>query len=79
MELSTNSTFWDKLSENEKEELSSRVKGFGTFNGMTHVQVFNMIKEGLHKLTTIELVTLHSEVSKVQIESSHLKESKEKT
>jgi len=74
VELSTNSTFWDELSENEKKELSSKVKDFGTFSGMTHVQIFNMIKEGLHKLTTVELVTLHSEISKVQIESSHLRE-----
>ena len=41
---------------------------------MTHGQVLDTIKEGLHYLTTIELVTLHSEISKVQIESSHLKE-----
>jgi len=51
-----------------------------TFNGMSHTQVFDTIKEGLHRLTTVELVSLHSEVSKVQIESSHLREEiKEKT
>lgn len=44
------------------------------FTDMTHGQVLDTIKEGLHYLTTIDLVTLHSEISKVQIESSHLKE-----
>ena len=44
------------------------------FEKMSHEQIMNTIKEGLHYLTTIELVTLHSEISKVQIESSHLRE-----
>ena len=44
------------------------------FNDMTHEEVMSAIKEGLHYLTTIDLVTLHSEISKVQIESSHLRE-----
>jgi hypothetical protein len=44
------------------------------FENMPHEQIMNTIKEGLHYLTTIELVTLHSEISKVQIESSHLRE-----
>ena len=46
------------------------------FNGMTHEQVMSVIKEGLHHLTTTDLVSLHAEISKVQIEHSHKKESK---
>ncbi len=41
---------------------------------MSHEQIMDTIKEGLHYLTTIDLVSLHSEISKVQIESSHLRE-----
>ncbi len=44
------------------------------FNGMTHEQVMSVIKEGLHHLTTIDLVSLHAEISKVQIEHSHKNE-----
>jgi hypothetical protein len=44
------------------------------FDNMEHDQVLDIIKEGLHYLTTIDLVTLHSEISKVQINSSHLRE-----
>ena len=45
------------------------------FNDMTHKQVMSVIKEGLHYLTTIDLVSLHAEISRVQIEHSHKKES----
>ena len=48
------------------------------FNGMTHDQVMSTIKEGLHHLTTIDLVSLHSEISKVQIEHSHKNEIEKK-
>ena len=41
---------------------------------MTHEQIMSVIKEGLHHLTTIDLVSLHSEISKVQIEHSHKKD-----
>ena len=41
---------------------------------MTHEQVMSAIKEGLHHLTTTDLVSLHSEISKVQIEHSHKNE-----
>ena len=41
------------------------------FNDMTHDEVMSTIKEGLHYLTTTDLVILHSEISKVQIEHSH--------
>ena len=44
------------------------------FKGMTHDQVMSTIKEGLHYLTTTDLVILHSEISKVQIEHSHKNE-----
>ena len=47
------------------------------FNDMTHEQVMSVIKEGLHHLTTIDLVSLHSEISKVQIEHSHKKDLKD--
>ena len=45
---------------------------------MTHEEVMSAIKEGLHYLTTIDLVNLHSEISKVQIEHSHKNEIKKK-
>jgi len=45
-----------------------------SFEEMSHEQIMAMIKKGLHYLTTIELVTLHSEISKVQIQHSHLRE-----
>ena len=44
------------------------------FNDMTHDQVMSTIKEGLHYLTTTDLVSLHNEISKVQIEHSHKNE-----
>ena len=47
------------------------------FNGMTHEQVMSVIKEGLHYLTTIDLVSLHAEISRVQIEPSHKKDLKD--
>ena len=34
----------------------------------------SLIKEGLHYLTTTDLVSLHSEISRVQIEHSHKNE-----
>mgnify|MGYP001605758549 CR=1 FL=1 len=44
------------------------------FNDMTHEQVWSAMKNGLHYLTTTELVKLHSEISRVQIEHSHKNE-----
>ena len=44
------------------------------FNDMTHEQVMSAIKEGLHYLTTTDLVSLHAEISRVQIEHSHKNE-----
>tara|TARA_B000000460_G_C21377642_1_gene332425 strand:+ start:87 stop:260 length:174 start_codon:yes stop_codon:yes gene_type:complete len=48
------------------------------FNDMTHEQVMSAIKEGLHYLTTTDLVSLHAEISKVQIEHSHKNELEKK-
>ena len=48
------------------------------FNDMTHEEVMSAIKEGLHYLTTIDLVSLHAEISKVQIEHSHKNEIEKK-
>jgi len=48
------------------------------FNDMTHEQVMSTIKEGLHYLTTTDLVSLHSEISRVQIEHSHKNELEKK-
>jgi len=44
------------------------------FNDMTHEQIMSTIKEGLYHLTTVDLVSLHAEISKVQIEHSHKKD-----
>jgi len=48
------------------------------FNDMTHDEVMSTIKEGLHYLTTTDLVSLHSEISRVQIEHSHKNEIEKK-
>ena len=48
------------------------------FNDMTHDEVMSTIKEGLHYLTTTDLVSLHAEISKVQIEHSHKNELEKK-
>tara|TARA_Y100000034_G_scaffold27840_1_gene33431 strand:- start:237 stop:419 length:183 start_codon:yes stop_codon:yes gene_type:complete len=48
------------------------------FKGMTHDQIFDAIKYGLHYLTTIDLVTLHKEISEVQIKRTHIQEEKQK-
>ena len=45
---------------------------------MTHEQVMSTIKEGLHHLTTTDLVSLHAEISRVQIEHSHKNEIEKK-
>ena len=43
---------------------------------MSHEEIRDAIIGGLHFLTTTELVNLHSEISKVQIEHSHNREEK---
>ena len=47
------------------------------FYDMTHEEVMSAITEGLHYLTTVDLVSLHAEISKVQIEHSHKNEIEE--
>ena len=47
-----------------------------SFEAMSHEQVMESIVEGLHYLTTTDLVKLHGEISKVQIEHSHKDETK---
>ena len=44
------------------------------FKGMTHDQILDAIKYGLHYLTTTDLVKLHSEISEIQLKRSHLQE-----
>ena len=44
------------------------------FNGMTHDQILDAIKYGLHYLTTTDLVKLHAEISEIQIKRAHLQE-----
>ena len=45
-----------------------------SFEAMSHEQVMESIVEGLHYLTTTDLVKLHKEISEVQIKRSHLQE-----
>ena len=47
-----------------------------SFEEMSHEQVMESIVEGLHYLTTTDLVKLNGEISKVQIEHSHKDETK---
>ena len=47
-----------------------------SFEAMSHEQVMESIVEGLHYLTTTDLVKLHGEISKVQIEHSNKDETK---
>ena len=47
-----------------------------SFEAMSHEQVMESIVEGLHYLTTTDLVKLHGEICKVQIEHSHKDETK---
>ena len=48
------------------------------FKGMSHDQILDAIKYGLHYLTTTELVELHAEISEVQIRRTHIQEEKRK-
>ena len=41
---------------------------------MSHDQILDAIKYGLHYLTTTELVELHAEISEVQIRRTHIQE-----
>ena len=48
------------------------------FKGMTHDQILDAIRYGLHYLTTTDLVNLHSDISEVQIKRTHKQEEKRK-
>ena len=65
------SSWIDCLSQEEREELYIN---FWKYKGMSHEEIRDAIIGGLHFLTTTELVNLHSEISKVQIEHSHKNE-----
>ena len=65
------SSWIDCLSQEEREELYIN---FWKYKGMSHEEIRDAIVGGLHFLTTTELVSLHSEISKVQIEHSHMEE-----
>jgi len=63
----------DSLSENDKEELYIN---FWKYKDMPRDEIRKAIIGGLHFLTTTDLVGLHSEISRVQIEHSHKDEMK---
>ena len=67
------SSWIDCLSQEEREELYIN---FWKYKDMSHEEIRDAIIGGLHFLTTTELVNLHSEISKVQIEHSHNREEK---
>ena len=48
------------------------------FKGMSHDQILDAIRYGLHYLTTTDLVNLHSDISEVQIKRTHIQEEKRK-
>ncbi len=48
------------------------------FKGMNHDQIMDAIEYGLHHLTTIDLVRLHSIISNIQIERTHIHEKEKK-
>ncbi len=70
--MSSNSWI-DCLSQREREELYIN---FWKYKDMSHEEIRDAIIGGLHFLTTTELVNLHAEISKVQIEHSHNREEK---
>ena len=65
------SSWVDSLSEREREEIYIN---FWKYKDMSHDEICKAIVGGLHFLTTTELVSLHSEISRVQIEHSHREE-----
>ena len=65
------SSWIDSLSEREREEIYIN---FWKYKDMSHDEICKAIVGGLHFLTTTELVSLHSEISRVQIEHSHREE-----
>ena len=61
----------DSLSEKDRENLYIN---FWRYKDMSHEEIRNAIIGGLHFLTTTELVGMHNEISKVQINHSHINE-----
>jgi len=55
--------------ENKKEVSLEDIRMFT--KRMSHDQILNEIKEGLHYLTTTELVDLHADISQVQLKRAH--------
>ena len=48
------------------------------FGGMSHDQILDAIRYGLHYLTTTELVNLHADISEVQLKRTHVQEEMKK-
>ena len=44
------------------------------FKGMSHDQILDAIRYGLHYLTTTDLVNLHADISEVQLKRTHIQE-----
>ena len=65
----SNSNWLDSLSEKDKEDLYIN---FWKYKDMSKDEIRKAIIGGLHFLSTTDLVGLHGEISKVQIEHSHL-------
>ena len=65
------SSWIDCLSQKEREDLYIN---FWKYKNMSHDEICKAIIVGLNFLTTTELVSLHSEISRVQIEHSHREE-----
>ncbi len=62
------SNWMDSLTELERENIYIN---FWKYKNMSHGEIRDAIIGGLHFLTTTDLVGLHSEISRVQIEHSH--------
>ena len=67
--MMSNSNWLDSLSEKDKEDLYIN---FLKYKDMSKDEIRKAIIGGLHFLSTTDLVGLHGEISKVQIEHSHL-------
>ena len=67
--MMSNSNWLDSLSEKDKEDLYIN---FWKYKNMSKDEIRKAIIGGLHFLSTTDLVGLHGEISKVQIEHSHL-------
>ena len=67
--MMSNSNWLDSLSEKDKEDLYIN---FWKYKDMSKDEIRKAIIGGLHFLSTTDLVGVHGEISKVQIEHSHL-------